>query len=331
MSDAVTESAPVESSAPAPTAEPSSPEPQTTADIATEILRGGEAEPEASVVDEDPADVPGERFTEEEQLLREFGFKRAKDAHGKDHVIPRSRVLEMIASGLKRGKDKWAGERETLAKELAELRDWRDGFRSDVTGDPRNFITKLSGHDPRYAAFLQQQSTTTQQEQPDPMPLPDLDLGNGQRTYSLEGLQKRDEWAQRQMLRQVDEKLKPITEREKTAKERVEAEQAQQALVERTRGQIAQAQTLPNWKDYEPDILKLLQDDTAKAQSERRRPTMTLMEAYWQTRATKARETMLTEIKDAPPAPTVQRSSGTIPKPRQESTADVARSVLRGS
>lgn len=260
-------------------------------------------------------EAPAKELSDEEALLQEFGFKQAFKPDGREHYIARSKVLSMIASGLKRGREKWTGEKTTLDGQITELRGYLNQLRAGVAGDEAAFLRELAQIDPRYGRFLE----PPKPEPPAPavsaeMPAPDLSLPDGSRTYSLEGIQKLLDWKTSQveskLLSAVESKLKPLTEREK------QAEQAQ-AFRERTRQQIDEAKTWPGFAEHESDILKALQEDSARARAAGKRPSLTLEAAYRKVviprlsaDRNKMREELIKELNAAPKGTATTKTGG---------------------
>jgi hypothetical protein len=276
-----------------------------------------------------------------ETLLAEFGFKEAKKPDGREHYIPRSKVLKMIGSGLKRGQEKWTTEKGVFDGQVSELRAHLDAVRADVHGDPKTFLEKLAAVDPRYKAFLEAQPAPVQgKATPDDRPKPDVDLGNGAWTYSPDQNDRLIEWKARQLL---DERLKPIEEREQSAKAERERAAFQDHAREQVRGLMAEAQTWPlfgqiaadnTYTPFQTEILTELKKDRETAEAAGRRPAMSLRQAYLEVYARhqepdKIRERLLQEINAAPKSTAVVggnpdgRASN---KPR--STSDIVRQVI---
>ncbi len=144
------------------------------------------------------------------------------------------------------------------------------------------------------------------------------------------------EWDRRQVQRELDKLLQPFKERDAQDKQRAELERANQATIERTRSTIETAKAWPNWTDYEPDVLKTLQEDSATAAKESRRPTMTLREAYLEVQAkalaaddTTKRAQWLEAMQKAPKSTSIARPGvEATRKPGPRSSADVARETI---
>jgi hypothetical protein len=316
--------------------------PESTADVATEVyesLESAETTPEAPSAVEAPVDLnqsvdaafdkpkPAETpaivqppLSEEEKLLQEFGFKEHRREDGREHRIARSKVLQMIASGLKRGQDRWGTEKQTIEQERAQYRADLDEMYADLRGEPKAFIAKLAQHDERYKAFLEGPPAAPQAPaQPvGEMPSPDVTLHDGSMTYSIDGLKKLLEWStanvEARLMPKLDERLKPWQEREKALKQSEEREKADKVQHERVQRQMNALTKQPMFgafpadgslTPFQQEVLKVMQEDTAAAKAEKR-PMMTPLEAYYTVERKKLtvdrnthREELLKEINGA--------------------------------
>lgn len=324
--------------------------PPSTADIASSVIDQaeaaesqplesspdlGETPPSAdttpSPIAATPEPTPAAALSEEEQLLAEFGFKEAFKPDGREHYIPRSKVLKMIGSGLKRGLEKWTTEKGSLETERDTLKADLEEFARDVRGDTRVMLEKIAQVDPRYRAFLEPAPAPA--PQPMDLPAPDADW-NGAKTWSMEAFQKSVipyivQQAKAEAKAEAEGVLKPLKERE-------QAEQSSRALQARTRTQIAEAQQWPGFKDHEAAILQALRDDSAAAAREHRRPTLSLDGAYRQVVVPKLaadrnamREELIKEINGtAAKTPSVRAGHEVPVTPGVISTRDIAARVL---
>jgi hypothetical protein len=347
QSTTVTESAPATtSSAEAASAVIDALEQTTTSDGVE--VSGDTPAPEATtetpgVVEPPATPEPAKELSEEEKLLAEFGFKQAFKPDGREHYIPRSKVLQMIGSGLKRGLEKWTGEKSTLESRTTELQGHLNEMYADVMGEPKALIEKLAGVNPKFRSLLEQpQTTAAQTPAPDAeMPQPDLTLSDGSSTYSLQGLQKLLEWNTKRVESKMEARLKPWEDRDKAQ----QAEREREALAQHTRGQMQEAQGWPGFgqmaadgslSDFQQAVLDRLKQDSTTARAAGRRPSMTLREAYLEVRAerlstdhNKVRESVLKELNQAPRSPVVTRQATDAPKvPAGASTADIAARTL---
>jgi hypothetical protein len=250
--------------------------------------------------------------------------------------------LQMIASGLKRGTEKWGAEKQTIEQERAQYRADLDEMYADLRGEPKAFLAKLAQHDPRYQAFLEPAAAPAAAVVPQTaMPDPDITLQDGSRTYSIDGLKKLLEWntanVEARLMPKLDERLKPWQEREQAAKAREEGEKVTNAVREKTRNLIAEAQNWPGFKEHEADILKALQADTEQARAAGKRPTLSLDAAYrqavlpkLQADRNKMREELLKEINGAAAkTPTTTHGGAeSVKKPGPADTRSIAARII---
>ncbi len=356
MSDGI-ESAPAESSAPdtstASIAEATY-EQLESADQATES--GDLPEAAAPETQEAAPQTPGVVLSEEEQLLAEFGFKDVRKPDGREHWIPRSKVLKMIGSGLKRGQERWATERTTIDGELKTLRGQWEQYGPVLQAldqGPEAFLKAVAPHDERYSAFLSSRSAPAQTPvQELAFPEPDLDLGNGAKTYSIEGIKQlvahATQVAKAEAKREAEAALKPVTEREKQAQEREQQTKASESLQTRTRATMAEAQSWPHFgklpedgtlTPFQADVLKELQADSDQAKAAGKPPSLTLERAYIRVVSklmaeddkTKRAKILAEVNKAAKAAPSVPRSGGEVPPPTKAATTSeiAARALAR--
>lgn len=283
------------------------------------------------------------------KFLQKMGHADTNKRGGNTY-LPYGTVEKMLDKYAEEHGQTWQTERTTIESRSKELQSQIEQLRAGVAGDPRAFLSEIASIDPRYKAFLESQPQARQTPAADdPMPAPDYDLGNGNKTYSLEGLQKRDEWVQRQLLRQLegklDERLKPLTEREDAAKARDEHEKVMHGLRERASSQMQEAQTWPLFGTLSPDgaltefqqsVLDELKADTDKATKEHRRPSLTLEGAYIRVASKRMTEDdattrgrLLKEISAAPKSTATGRTTtDAAATPAKRSTADIVREVV---
>lgn len=231
--------------------------------------------------------------------------------------------LDDVLAGLK--------ERGTKLTDFEGRLRHMDSVEAIIANDPDRFMQMLAQVDPRYAAYAkqqQQQAAHAQQRagDEDSEPQPDYDLGNGQRTYSVEGLQKLRAWERRQVLKEVENRVKPFEERIKQDTERAATEKMQADMRERVNQQLERARKWPQFAEHEADILKALQNDRS----------IGLEDAYMQVVVprlagdrTKLRQEVVAEINAQPKTSSV--TTTTAPKPadnKPKTTADVAREVI---
>jgi hypothetical protein len=344
----------------------SSSTPVDTASIAASVIRDAEAG--NTNTEETTRETPQQTAQSDQQQQQpqvdpdDFDAVEAEttDSLGRKRVnsIPHPRVQKMIA---KKEKALIA----QVAKELGISKAEAELTLDDVLGNVRERGTKFTEYEQRiqvaeqveaimeregdrfirmlaeanpdqYSKFLKvldavEQQQQQQQTDDDPEPEPDFDLGNGQMTYSLQQMRKRDEWRDRQvekrLLGKVEEKLSPYEkerkEREKQARIREIHEQASAALNEK----LDRASKWPGFIDNQEAIAQLITKN----------PQLDLVDAYMQVvppklaaDRNKMRSELIAELNEQPHStsvqvsPAAQKKENTGPK----STADIAREVI---
>lgn len=357
MSDQMTSTAPETTSTPTAT-EPSAP--TSTAEVAAQVIESYNSAEAPASEDTDTAPVaartptptpepaaPAEPkpLSEAEQLLHDAGYKAAKKPDGRDNYIPHSKVVKIIENGLKQGKGEFGARFAALDQEAATLRSQVAELRQAISTDPDAFIRELASADARYAKYLQQAQQQAQQqaaEIPSDRPEPDVDLGNGQRTYSVEGVERLAAWKAQQL---INERFKPIEEREKAAKAQQERAEIERGITERSQATLQQAQEWPlfgplaadgSLNEVQAAVLEELRKDSEAAQAAGRRPSLSLEGAYIKVTAGKLttdrnalRAEILKELQGAPRGTAVPRVGGEAPKaPGTTSTAEIAARTL---
>lgn len=292
------------------------------------------AEPAQRVAEPAPVEL-----TPSEKFLTEQGHQ-AKKVDGRDTWLPYKTVAKMLDRYQSQHRSTWDGERGVFEGQVKELSGHIDSLRSSVAGDPVAFLTELANVDPRYRAFLDKGGQAEPQRAAAPagasMPEPDLTLPDGSKTYSLDGLRSLLEWntsqVESRLLPKVDERMKPYTDREQQAKQR--------EVFDR---QMADAQAWPMFgampadgtlTPFQAEVLQELKQDTEQSRAAKRRPSMTLRQAYLEVYArhqdpAKVRERLLADMKTAPKAPALTRQSTENTRPmKPASTAEIARNVI---
>jgi hypothetical protein len=317
------------------------------------------------------AEVLAEPKTEDDALAKELGLKPRQD--GKENRIPYSRVKHIVANAEKKAVEKAVAPvlqevaealgvdpatvkagalKDVLASvkgagslppELeSEIQHMRQ-VETLVQQDPDTFIRALAQNHPAYQKFLTvldapagaAASASSASALPKEMPAPDFDLGEGQKTYSVEGIQTLVQWAVNEGKKQAEEaisgRFRPIEE-EFTAR-RTEAE-----LAPKFKALMDEALTWDGFKEHADEILKVLQADTAHATRTRTRPKLTLDAAYRQvvvpklkkqaeeakagqaTEREKIRAELLAELKQAPTS--TSTVAPVTPKPEAPTTLE---------
>lgn len=324
---------------------------QSTADIVRDVVEQSEAPAETpttesahgNAIPSVDAPAPSPELSPALKFLLSKGHKAVKE-DGKKNWLPVQTVAGMLDDYVGTHRSTWDSSLSTIQQERDKLKADLDELYAGVRHpDTKEFLKLVAKHDPRYNVYLEPpkpQAPALPSPEQDQEPGPDLDLGDGRLTYSLEGLKKRDAWRERQILRMMDERLKPFAERERLEKERAERESWERGQAQRVQAQIADAQTWPGFKENSDEILKTLQADTEAAQKAGQRPQMSLEAAYRHVvipkltaDATKAREEALKQVDEqaklAPP--TVTRPGGGTPKAKQKDNRTIVAEIVAAS
>jgi hypothetical protein len=328
--------------------------PQTTMEIAQSVVEQSDAQDtsasesattieqprvlaeHATVPDAKPAPEP--ELTASQKFLVAQGHKWGKRPDGKTDLsfLPASTVANMLDKFAESHRELWAAEHHSpTVKERDQLKADLSEFMTALRGDdPKAFLEIVAQHDPRYQSFLTPQQAASQTID-DPEPKPDLEFAPGKFTYSLEGQAKREAWLKRQILTEMDQRMKPFADREKAEKERAAHEQMQEQVRTKTRGMLDEAQTWPLFgplaadKSLTPFQQEVL--DTLKAD-----PAISLHQAYMKVVAPRfaeddaARRARYAQEQNTAPRSTSITRTGAEPiaanKPR--TTEDIAREVI---
>jgi hypothetical protein len=250
---------------------------ETAADESTEVTDEGDAGVVAS-----PAAAAATAAAKQDDFAKKFGLQ-STSVTGRENRIPYSRVKKIVERAEKEATTKVKAEVEaTFAPRLAEfetkVRDYEGRlsqvaeFEQILENDPPRFLDMLSKV-PAYKEFFdyigslvggQGQQPAQQQSYLDAssMPQPDETLPDGTRVYSLEGLNKRDEW----LARQVEERtLKAAEDRITKRYAPIEEQWQMQRRIEEAKPvierQIAEARTWPQFNENEPAIVEALKAD----------------------------------------------------------------------
>lgn len=305
----------------------------------------------------------------DDPLAKELGLKSRAD--GKENRIPYSRVKMITANAEKKavqtllthvaeatGLDVKALSPEKLKDILTERETGFQSERAEVTqmrdvekvmaSDPDRFMQMLTQVNPAYAKFLgggaaAAETATTAPTATTARPQPDLDLGNGQKTYSLDGIENLVNWSVsegvRQAVAQFEGKVKPLQDRQ------AEADAAAQAA-ERTARQTAASnaawqEAYQNWdgfKENASEILAVLKADVVAAQKENRR-VITLDRAYnrvvlpkMKADREKTRAEVLAELRKAPASTSTaaQTQAGAAADTGPKSVEDIIKASIAG-
>lgn len=210
--------------------------------------------------------------TDDDPIAKELGDER--DKNGKVNRIPHPRVKQIVEKAVARERETLTtahttaiAERDTKLKDQGEYIDRVTRIESIMVEDPDRFLTMLPYVNPKYAELLakvapEETKSTVVSTDDIKLPPPDYDLGNGQKTYSVEGLQsfvtalvtKVSQQTRAETLAEVDKRVKPVVERHETAEKMNSVLDQIQQRVDYAR------QNWPGFKDNEPAIQRLVID-----------------------------------------------------------------------
>lgn len=250
-----------------------------------EALRGHDTSPDQIAT---PAGG-GEKETPaqgEDDFAKKFGIQ-PNSVTGRENRIPYSRVKKIVEKNEKdtvarvtkelSEKYKNFGDYETKVKDYETRLQNVAQFEQILDNDPRTFLNMLSQH-PSYAEFFkaveqafsgqQQQQAQPQKAQEQPyldhsdMPQPDVQMADGSKVYSLDGLAKRDEW----LARKIEEKAiaqaeARLSKRYAPIEQEWQSQQQIAKMVPIVEKQIAEARTWDKFDELEPRVVELLKAD----------------------------------------------------------------------
>ncbi len=203
--------------------------------------------------------------------LDQFGVQR-ESVPGRENRIPYSRVTKIVGKAVSeaqtKAKGEWEPKVQALEGELHEYKTYHQkvqNFEKTMLTDHRRFLTLLNGI-PGYAEllapiFAPQQQAAPQQAAPavDDMPQPDVELENGNKVYSMDGLKKLNEWnrlqAKKEALEEVQKTYGPLAESFAQYQARAQRQAELAPIIE---AQVADARTWPHFAENEAEIVQVL-------------------------------------------------------------------------
>lgn len=228
-------------------------------------------------------------------------------------------------------------ERNTRLTQYEQRLQNVESIEAIMAGDPDRFMAMMAEVHPGYREFAKQvvQAATAAAAPDDPEPEPDFDMGDGRKTYSLEGLRKLREWDKRQAAQaargEIEKDIAPLRAHYEQQTKREQQEAQARAVYAQASDKIEQtlvkAKQWPGFVDHGPAIL-----EAYKA-----RPDGDLFEAYLAVvmpavaadRA-KIREEVLADInKQGRTTSATASAAAARPTSGVRSTADLAREVMR--
>lgn len=328
----------------------------------------GDGEAEKKVVEKTDAEKKAEKDAADKAAKdaedKEGELGEAKDAKGRENKIPHSRVVKITASAVKKAiaplaealglkpeefKPEAVVAALTTGREAQVKVKANEGIERLIDASPDRFVAMLAQHHPGYKKFLSvitggdpavkpEAAKTVPTEEPQP----DMEIKNEKgevtgKTYSLEGLKKRDEWRDAKILSQVREEFKPLTDAQAAAARTAELEPV-------VNQQLAAAAKWENWAELKAEVERILVEDGAQAAQNGGQYQHTLRSAYLQASnarlkaaadeakantekiAKETREKVLKEVKARPKSTSVAGGTGKVDEPQgPRSLVDVIR------
>jgi hypothetical protein len=226
-----------------------------------------------------------------------------KDKDGRKNRIPYDRVTKIVENGqIKLFKGIFGEDlprtadgkldidgaitrvKANIEERDSQIHDYEDklaqitSVEQIMVEDPARFLEMLPHLNPAYAELIGAGRSAASEANNADMPKPDVDLGNGQWTYSVEQMEKRLAWGEAQAVKKAEDRLNArLTPYEKQARSEAELGRAKQAIA--TTLQDART-NLEGFKENEDAIFTVMREDRLAAEKRRQKPTLTLERAY---------------------------------------------------
>jgi hypothetical protein len=239
----------------------------------------------APVADPAPGDAapapaaPASGFSDDDYKTFGLDSQAPLQPGQRENRIPYSRVRAIVENArrkLHKDFDTERGKATETQRALEARLQQMDALGDIMRSDPARFLQMLQQVNPAYGQF-QSASPAAGNGQPpgDGRPEPDLDLGNGYRTYSPQGLEKLLDWQAGHLEARLQQRYQPLEDRHREQQILADAGQ-------RVNAQLADAMTWPLFDKYAPDILEALKKDSADARARGQHSQLTLEAAYRQ-------------------------------------------------
>jgi len=320
----------VPDAAPAPTDDTADLSLDTGTEAPVEALGGAQGDDPAAVTPS-PTDTsvasPGARQAQPVAPADPFEKKIGIPAqtNGRENRIPYSRVKKIVEKAEREASAPLTAKVAELEPKVADYEARLTQvaqFEQIMVNDPQKFLGMLS-QIPAYAGFFQTIAQLSQagarapqQAPPDPnegMPQPDIEMQDGSKAYSLEGLQKLNEWRDARVLAQAEDR---IAKRYAPIEQEWKAHQQIQQLVPQVQSQIERASQWPLFKESEQEIIAFLSQNQKAGLEE---AYMAVVVPKLVTDRNAMRQSILAEVGKAKPvvsAPTSQSKTAPATGPR---------------
>jgi hypothetical protein len=333
----------------APESSPAPSGPTDTASIAANVIQTMEAEDQQSSEAETPAPkvdtrqatvtpAPVPELSGAAKFLLEQGHKLKKD-DGRDTWLPAKTVEGMLDRYVKTHRLTWDGERSTIEQREQQARADLAEYITAIQGDDRAFMETLAKHDQRYQKYLTPAEKEAIAAAAEDDPEPKLD-------GTIESFNALRAWDRREVIRKAEALVKPLTDRDKEAKQDAEQAKAQETFRESARTQMAEAAAWPGFgpiattgelTPFQGEVLAELQKDSEAAKAAQRRPTMTFRQAFLEVQArhlaeasdpAKVREQVIKDMNAAPRSTSITRTGAEVKASARRTTEEIARETI---
>jgi hypothetical protein len=263
---------------------------------------GADGQPKETTSDtaEKPDDEGKPEASEEDAFATEHNLK-PKDKHGRENRLPYSAVKRIVGTAERKlaqtviGRDVQKGEdpRTLITTHLGGLQETirehteeKDRINA-LFERPERFLEVLRTINPRYQELLGDPATgvrsrgeaAAREPVPTDMPEPDVEFGEGERTYSVDGLRRLLAWNTDQVEQRILKEVRPVLD------DRQASEHMRTVILPAVNQKIQYAQAnWPGFKENEAEILSVLQADSAEAERTGRPQKLALHDAYIQVR-----------------------------------------------
>lgn len=218
------------------------------------------AQDEAASTDREPATTAQEPPTKDTPPSKKGPIPF--EVHEKALTNARSKAVEEAKSQIEQEvRSRYAWTESIEEPDRAELMALYHGLKTDLIGTLTTLIDNASQH-PTHAQALRSQAArllnaarrVQGEASQDDEPPPDIPLEDGRAVYSAEQLRKRDDWRERRLVSQFDQKLQPFQQ----AQARQAEEGRWQATLQSAREQLVEWRHEPHFQALEPDIKALM-------------------------------------------------------------------------
>jgi hypothetical protein len=325
--------------------------PSTTADIAAQVIADSgdsaapSAEPVQAVPESPTTETPGAAGTTDPD---DFGaipsHETMSNGYKRENRIPHSRVKSIIDKALAKERAEWEGkvaDHTTKLQVYEQERQAMAAVEQMMQTNPEVFLQTLSQINPAYGRYLGAQAgaNVAQVDAAASMPQPDIALGDGSKTYSMEGLQKLLDWQAAQVEQRVTQRYQPLEQTMGQWQEAQRQQTIQASANKAVQDLLNEAASWPLFGPVDPSG-KMNEVQEAVLKELQTNPNISFHAAYQkvalprlQASRDQIRQEVLKEI-NATPRSTSAPIASTAPTTSQSgprTTADIAAEIIRNT